>query len=169
MAEFVGISSTYIFHHLSDMAQNRLSLDAWSRARNRFIEDLTKEEQVCMNQSFSFCVVSNSNRLNMLYLIIFLFVGIYGSVLSEATCWRAQGCCICKPSNLQKPFFFYTRALFCYCLLMINADFPLPSASLSSSFPRNNFVRCQRCGKDPSSQEQDQRSSHKASALCRSR
>ena len=28
------------------MAQNVLSIDAWTRARNRFVEDLTEEEQV---------------------------------------------------------------------------------------------------------------------------
>ena len=29
------------------MAQNVFSPDAWTRARNRFVEDLTDEEQVC--------------------------------------------------------------------------------------------------------------------------
>lgn len=32
------------------MAQNPFCLDAWTRARNRFLEDLTDEEQVCMDQ-----------------------------------------------------------------------------------------------------------------------
>ena len=33
------------------MAQNVFSLDAWTRARNRFVEDLTDEEQVCTCQN----------------------------------------------------------------------------------------------------------------------
>ena len=32
------------------MTQNVFSPDAWSRARNRFVEDLTDEEQVCTCQ-----------------------------------------------------------------------------------------------------------------------
>lgn len=35
------------------MAQSAFSPDAWTRARNRFLEDLTDEEQVRMAQSVS--------------------------------------------------------------------------------------------------------------------
>ena len=41
------------------MAQNAFSPDAWTRARNRFVEDLTDEEQVCSFRAFPY----SSSRL----------------------------------------------------------------------------------------------------------
>ena len=45
------------------MAQNVFCPDAWTRAKNRFIEDLTAEEQVCDCQKDSFLLGAELNQI----------------------------------------------------------------------------------------------------------
>ena len=48
------------------MAQNIFYPDAWTRAKNRFIEDLTIEEQVCTCQSDSLLLGVRLERSDLL-------------------------------------------------------------------------------------------------------
>ena len=48
------------------MAQNDFSPDAWTRARNRFVEDLTDEEQVCRCSKQSATVQLKFQKLEIL-------------------------------------------------------------------------------------------------------
>ena len=48
------------------MAQNVFYPDAWTRAKNRFIEDLTAEEQVCKLAEGSFLLDVKLKRFGLL-------------------------------------------------------------------------------------------------------